>query len=104
MWRRVWPAADFAISGETLFSGSRSQPARIHLLDGRWGGKGDTVYGATDELGYRAVENRVSVAEFHATILHLLGLHHEELFFERNGLRDKLTFTHEPHVIHDLIA
>ena len=63
-----------------------------------------TVYGATDELGYRAVENRVSVAEFHATILHLLGLHHEELFFERNGLRDKLTFTHEPHVIHDLIA
>jgi len=62
------------------------------------------VYGATDELGYRAVENRVSVAEFHATILHLLGLHHEELFFERNGLRDKLTFTHEPRVIHDLIA
>ena len=52
------------------------------------GVKGGTVYGATDELGYRATENPVSVAEFHATILHLLGLHHEELFFERNGLED----------------
>ena len=39
--------------------------------------KGGTTYGATDELGLAAVENRVSVPDWHATILHLLGLHHE---------------------------
>ena len=41
------------------------------------GVKGGTTYGATDELGLAAVENRVSVPDWHATILHLLGLHHE---------------------------
>ena len=50
------------------------------------------------------MENPVSVAEFHATILHLLGLHHEELFFERNGLEDKLTFTHQPRVIDEILV
>ena len=51
------------------------------------GVKGGSTYGATDELGFAAVEDRVSVADWHATILHLLGLHHEELFFLRNGLK-----------------
>ncbi len=68
------------------------------------GVKGGTVYGATDDFGYRAVENRVSVADFHATILHLLGLHHDELFFERNGLNDKLTFTNEARVVKEILA
>jgi hypothetical protein len=42
--------------------------------------KGGTTYGATDELGLKAVENRVSVPDWHATILHLLGLRHDQLF------------------------
>ena len=46
------------------------------------GVKGGTTYGATDELGLAAVENRVSVPDWHATILHLLGLHHDQLFVE----------------------
>ncbi len=41
------------------------------------GTKGGIVHGATDELGFSAVENPVSVPDWHATILHLLGLHHE---------------------------
>src|SRR5262245_52878227 len=53
--------------------------------------KGGVTYGATDEIGFAAVENRVSVADWHATILHLLGLYHESLFFERNGIEEKLT-------------
>jgi uncharacterized protein (DUF1501 family) len=68
------------------------------------GVKGGTVYGTTDELGYKAVENRVSVADWHATILHLLGLHHEELFFERGGLKEKLTFTFEPRIVKEILA
>ena len=68
------------------------------------GVKAGSVYGATDELGYEAVENRVSVTDFHATLLHLLGMHHEELFFEHNGLDEKLTSVFEARVVHDLLA
>ena len=68
------------------------------------GVKRGTVYGTTDDFGYRAVENPVSVADWHATILHLLGLHHEELFYERNGLTEKLTSTHEPRIVREILA
>src|SRR5439155_27018334 len=49
--------------------------------------KGGTTYGATDDLGLAAVENRVSVPDWHATILRLLGLRYDQLFFEENGLK-----------------
>ena len=60
-------------------------------------------YGATDEFGYRAIENRTTVHDFHATLLHLLGLDHEQLTFYHNGLERRLTDVHG-HVIHDLLA
>ena len=68
------------------------------------GVKPGVTYGATDELGYAAVENPVSVADWHATILHLLGLHHEKLFFERNGLQEKLTDTFKSRIVREIIA
>jgi hypothetical protein len=68
------------------------------------GVKGGTIYGATDELGLAAVENRVSVPDWHATILHLLGLHHDQLFLEMNGLKEKLTGVNEARIIHDILA
>ena len=49
------------------------------------------VYGATDELGYAAVENRVSVPDLHATMLHLLGLDHEQLTYRFQGRDFRLT-------------
>jgi hypothetical protein len=49
------------------------------------------TWGGTDEFGYRAVENVVTVHDFHATILHLLGLDHERLTFYYNGLERRLT-------------
>jgi hypothetical protein len=60
--------------------------------------------GATDELGFAAVENRVSVEDWHATILHLLGLHHESLFIERNGLNERLTGVTHPRIVSEVIA
>lgn len=48
-------------------------------------------HGSTDEFGYKAVENIVTVHDFHATILHLLGLDHERLTFYHNGLERRLT-------------
>jgi hypothetical protein len=57
------------------------------------GVKAPFSFGATDEFGYRAVEDVVSVHDFHATILHLLGLDHERLTFYYNGLERRLTDT-----------
>ena len=53
--------------------------------------KPGTVYGATDELGYAAVENPVSVHDFHATMLHLLGINHLRLTVKYQGLDVRLT-------------
>jgi arylsulfatase A-like enzyme len=55
------------------------------------GAKGGTLYGATDELGHKAVENRVHVNDLHATILHLLGLDHLKLTYRLNGRDFRLT-------------
>ena len=55
------------------------------------GVKGGTMYGATDEVGLKAAENRVSVHDLHATILHLLGLDHKKLTYRYNGRDYRLT-------------
>ena len=51
-------------------------------------------FGATDELGFRAVENPVSIADFHATILHTLGIDHKRLTFLHSGGHQRLTGVH----------
>jgi Protein of unknown function (DUF1501) len=58
------------------------------------GVKGGMTYGATDELGYKAVENKLLVHDFHATILHLLGLDHEKLTYRYGGRDYRLTDVH----------
>jgi uncharacterized protein DUF1501 len=58
------------------------------------GVKAGTVYGATDELGFSAVENKVHVHDLHATILHLLGLDHEKLTYRYAGRDFRLTDVH----------
>ena len=55
------------------------------------GVRGGITYGATDEYGYFAVENPVHVHDLHATVLHLLGLNHEELTFRYSGRDFRLT-------------
>jgi len=67
------------------------------------GVRAGTAYGATDEIGYRAEENRVSWHDFHATVLHLFGLDHEQLNFYHNGIQRRLTNVHG-HIISDLLA
>jgi hypothetical protein len=55
------------------------------------GVKGGTIYGATDDYGYKVVENTVSIHDLHATILHLLGLDHTKLTFRYSGRDMRLT-------------
>ena len=65
---------------------------------------GGRVYGATDPIGLRAVEGKVHVRDLHATILHLLGLDHELLSFEHNGLDERLTGPSEARVVHEIVG
>ena len=64
--------------------------------------KGGTVYGATDDFGFRAVEKPTSVHDLHATMLHLLGLDHERLTYRYAGRDFRLTDVHG-HVIQDIV-
>ncbi len=60
-------------------------------------------YGITDELGFKAVENVLSVHDLNATILHLLGLDHKRLTFLHNGINRRLTDVHG-HIISEIVA
>ena len=61
------------------------------------------AYGATDEFGYRAVENKLDIHDLHATMLHLLGMDHKKMTYLFDGRDMRLTDVHG-HVAHDLIA
>ncbi len=61
------------------------------------------AYGSTDDIGWKAVENRVHWHDFHATVLHLLGIDHQRLTYYHNGIQRRLTNVHG-HVISDLLA
>jgi uncharacterized protein (DUF1501 family) len=61
------------------------------LLAAGGGFKGGFAYGQTDEVGYSAAVNRVSVADFHATLLNQLGLDHDALTFRHSGREETLT-------------
>ena len=65
--------------------------------------RGGTVYGATDEFGYKVVENKLEIHDLHATLLHLLGIDHEKLTFRFSGRDMRLTDVHG-RIIHDIIA
>lgn len=67
------------------------------------GVKGGISYGATDELGATVAENRVHVHDFHATILHLLGIDHTRLTFRHAGRDFRLTDVHGK-VVRELLA
>jgi Protein of unknown function (DUF1501) len=97
--------------GRTPMNQSKGkEPGRDHHIKGfnMWmaGGnlRGGITYGATDELGYNAVENPVHIRDLHATMLHLLGIDHKRLTHKYQGLDMKLTGVEEAHVIEDILA
>ena len=65
--------------------------------------KGGTIYGATDEYGYKVVENKVEIYDLHATMLHLLGLDHKKLTVRFSGRDMRLTDVHGE-IIKDILA
>jgi hypothetical protein len=95
--------------GRMPFSEGQGKPGRNHNPYGfsMWmaggGIKGGTTYGATDEFGFAAVENRVHVHDLHATILHLMGMDHTMLTYFHQGRNERLTDVYG-NVVHDIIA
>ena len=67
------------------------------------GVKGGQAYGATDEFGFAAVENKVHVHDIHATILHLMGMDHEQLTYFHNSRQMRLTDV-EGRVVQELLG
>jgi len=65
--------------------------------------KGGTIYGATDDYGYYAVENKVTVHDLHATMLHLLGIDHKRLTYRFSGRDMRLTDVYGE-VVRDILA
>ena len=67
------------------------------------GVRGGYAHGATDDFGFRAVQDRVHMHDLHATVLHLLGIDHERLTYRYAGRDFRLTDV-AGNVIHDVIA
>jgi uncharacterized protein (DUF1501 family) len=65
------------------------------------GTRGGHIHGASDEFGWRIAEDGVHVHDFHATILHLMGLDHERLTYTHRGRRFRLTDVHG-NVVHSV--
>ncbi|MBI1901822.1 MAG: DUF1501 domain-containing protein [Planctomycetia bacterium] len=93
-----------------MFQGKGKDAGRDHHIRGfsMWlaggGVKGGVTYGATDELGYHAVDNPVHVRDLHATMLHVLGIDHERLSVKRQGLDFRLTGVEKARVVSDVLA
>ena len=66
--------------------------------------KGGMHYGKTDDFSYNVVENPVRVRDLHATMLHLLGVNHEQLTFPFQGLDQKLTGVEKARVVTDILS
>ena len=66
--------------------------------------KGGTVFGATDEIGYKAEVDPVSVHDFNATILHQLGLDHRQLVFQREGRSERITDEYPVRVLSKILS
>jgi len=97
------PIAQIASKKNVQNAGRDHNPRGFSLWVAGGGVKGGTVYGATDEVGYKAVENPVSIGDWHATVLHLLGMHDKTLFFPRNGLDERLTSVFPTRVIREIL-
>lgn len=99
----VW-AGEF---GRTPFAqgsdGRDHNPFAFSIWLAGGGAKGGSVYGTTDEFGYKVVDNPVEMHDLHATMLHLLGIDHERLTFRFGGRDHRLTDVHGK-VIHDWIT
>jgi hypothetical protein len=96
------PTVELNASGKSQL-GRDHNPYGFSMWMAGGGIKGGTVYGATDEFGFRAEQNIAHVHDLHATILHLLGFDHEEFTYRYAGRDFRLTDV-SGNVVRDILA
>jgi len=101
----VWWGGEFGRTpyAEKNGTGRDHNPGGFTVWLAGGGVKPGFAFGATDEFGHRAVENRIHMHDLHATILHLLGLDHERLTYTFDGRPFRLTDV-SGHIVHDIIT
>ena len=98
------PIAQLAGDKNVLKAGrDHNQNAMVTWLAGA-GIKRGHIHGTTDEIGLKAGDQKVTVHDWHATVLDQLGMHHQELFYRRNGLKERLTSVFPARVIEEICA
>ena len=106
-WKRRWSSGAANSGGLPIVqkggTGRDHNPHAFTYWLAGGGVKGGTLFGKTDELGHRAVENRISVNDLHATFLHLLGMDHQRLTYNYNGRDFRLTDV-AGKVVKDIVA
>jgi hypothetical protein len=85
------PVAEIGAGAEGVGSGRDHNPFGFSMWLAGGGIKGGTVYGATDDFGFKAIDRPVHVHDLHATILHLLGIDHTKLTYRYSGRDFRLT-------------
>ena len=90
----IWWGGEFGRTPTAEGSGRDHNQEGFTMWLAGGGVKGGMCYGATDDYGYYAVENKVHIHDLHATILHLLGLDHERLTYRYAGRDFRLTDVH----------
>src|SRR5215204_183030 len=97
------PVAEIGAGGGGLNAGRDHNPFGFSMWLAGGGIKGGTVYGATDDFGFKAVDRPVHVHDLHATILHLLGIDHTKLTYRYSGRDFRLTDV-AGNVLNDILA
>ena len=103
VWGGEFGRLPLAQTRESGVSGRDHGPTGFTVWLAGAGVKGGTVHGATDEIGYKAVENRVSVHDLHATILHQLGMNHRDLVYTHDGRDERLTDEFPARVVSEIL-
>lgn len=98
----LW-AGEFGRTPNSQGDGRDHNPYGFSVWMAGGGIKGGTIYGATDDYGYYAVENKCTIHDLHATILHLMGIDHKRLTYRFSGRDMRLTDVYGE-VVRDVIA
>ena len=100
----VW-GGEFGRTAYTQGSNGRDHHPRCYTLAMAGGGiKGGVTYGATDEYGYNIAEDVVHIRDFHATLLHCLGIDHQRFTYKFQGLDAKLTGVEPARVVREVLV
>lgn len=89
---------------DTKFLGRDHNPGSFTYWMAGAGVKAGMTYGETDPMGYQVAENPVWIRDFHATLLHVMGIDHKRLSYPHQGLNQKLTGVKDAHVIKAILS